>query len=94
MLARLPTSQAQKMATFIDPMVMLIAFGMWGNRIIRIQRGKKETISSEEFARASGFTPEPQQYQEEVEPVMPPRQRVEVNPNGVPVAITQQMGEV
>jgi hypothetical protein len=80
-------------------MVMLIALGMWGNRIIRIQRAKKETISTSEFQRASGYVEpapkdEPTQYQEPVVEDMPLRTKVAVNPNGVPVAITQQMGEV
>jgi hypothetical protein len=82
-------------------MVMLIALGMWGNRIIRIQRAKKETISSTEYARASGYVEpapadEPVQGRSYEQPVVAdlPRQKVAVNPNGIPVAITQQMGEV
>ncbi|HEY7419282.1 MAG TPA: hypothetical protein VH593_29130 [Ktedonobacteraceae bacterium] len=103
MLARMPVSTSQKMATFIDPMVMLIALGMWGNRIIRIQRAKRDHgISDAELARASGVVTaqatngveNPPEYQQPVEADMPPRTRVPVNPNGVPTAITSQMGEV
>lgn len=101
-LARLTPEQSQKVSVFIDPMVMLIALGMWGNRIIRIQRAKRDTITDTEFARASGMvdgrtsapasgTPN---YEPSVEPSIPSRERVEVNPNGVPVAITSQMGEL
>ncbi|HEY1249269.1 MAG TPA: hypothetical protein VGE97_09795 [Nitrososphaera sp.] len=102
MLSRLPVSTSQKMATFIDPMVMLIALGMWGNRIVRIQRAKRGTgITEAEFARASGMVnpPEtngaetPTQYQPPVEPDIPERVRVPVNPNGIPTAITSQMSE-
>lgn len=107
-LARLPTSQAQKMATFIDPMVILIALGTWGNRIVRIQRAKKsDGIPVEELMRARGETPprpfggteassvEPEQQPAVVVPEdLPGRVRVPVNPNGVPTAITSQMGEV
>jgi len=84
-------------------MVMLIAMGMWGNRIIRIQRAKRGNgITDTEFARASGMAPVPQveaaptdtQYQPPIEPDIPQRVRVPVNPNGVPTAITEQMGEV
>lgn len=103
MLSRLPVSTSQKMATFIDPMVMLIALGMWGNRIVRIQRAKRGTgITDAEFSRASGMAPVPESngsqdtsdYQQPVEPDIPQRTRVPVNPNGVPTAITEQMGEV
>jgi len=102
MLSRLPVSTSQKMATFIDPMVMLIALGMWGNRIVRIQRAKRGTgITEAEFARASGMASAPetngtqtaQQYQQPVEPDISERTRVAVNPNGVPTAITDQMSE-
>lgn len=92
-MQRLTPEQAQKVSVFIDPMVILIALGTWGNRIIRIQRGKRQTISQEELARAAGVTQEQPTYQQPPEPEMP-RQKVEVNPNGIPVAITQQMGEV
>lgn len=106
MLARMPVSASQKMATFIDPMVMMIALGMWGNRIIKIQREKHgNSISQEEFNRAVGVSSPPV---ENVEPVRHPqyvangsviepdlpRSKVEINPNGVPVAISSQMGEV
>jgi len=103
MLSRLPVSTSQKMATFIDPMVMLIALGMWGNRIIRIQRAKRgHDITDAEFSRASGMvTPQENngvqnapEYQPPVEPDIPQRTRVPVNPNGIPTAITEQMGEV
>jgi hypothetical protein len=103
MLSRLPVSTSQKMATFIDPMVMLIALGMWGNRIVRIQRAKKGTgITETEFARATGMAPSQEtngasvtpEYQQPPEPDIPEqRTRVAVNPNGVPVAITSQMSE-
>jgi hypothetical protein len=102
MLSRLPVGQSQKLAVFIDPMVMLIALGMWGNRIVRIQRGKKGSgITDAEFARASGMAPVPEtngtqkppEYQQPVEPDIPQRTRVPVNPNGIPVAITSQMSE-
>ena len=103
MLSRMPVGTSQKMAVFIDPMVMLIAMGMWGNRIIRIQRAKRGNgITDAEFARASGMAPVPQteaapvsqEYEPVVEPDIPQRVRVPVNPNGVPTAITEQMGEV
>jgi hypothetical protein len=104
LLSRLPAGQSEKMAVFIDPMVILIALGMWGNRVIRIQREKRgHGISDAELARASGVvtTPPtreasaPQEYQQSVEPdTLPQRVRVPVNPNGVPTAITEQMGEV
>lgn len=102
-LARLPAGQAQKVSVFIDPMVILIALGTWGNRIIRIQRAKKGNgITDAEFARASGMaTPQETRpvenvpsYEPTPEPDFPPRVRVPVNPNGVPTAITEQMGEV
>lgn len=94
-LARMPVSQSQKMATFIDPMVILIAMGTWGNRIIRIQRSKKPNlITQEEMARASGITPPPPVEVPEPEPVYYERPKVAVNPNGIPTAITSQMGEV
>lgn len=98
-LARMPVSQSQKMATFIDPMVILIAMGTWGNRIVRIQRAKRPNlVSQEEMARASGVaSPPPQEpvYQEPTpEPVYYERPKVAVNPNGIPTAITSQMGEV
>lgn len=99
-LARLPTSQAQKMATFIDPMVILIALGTWGNRIVRIQRAKKsDGIPVEELMRARGEAPPPPVVEQEQPAVvvpedLPQRVRVPVNPNGIPTAITQQMGEV
>ena len=103
MLSRLPAGQSQKMAVFIDPMVMLIALGMWGNRIVRIQRAKRGNgITEAEFARASGMAPAPpettgvQNVPEQpptVEPSMPERVRVPVNPNGVPTAITDLMSE-
>jgi len=38
--------------------------------------------------------PTSQEYQPAVEPDIPQRVRVPVNPNGVPTAITEQMGEV
>lgn len=106
MLARMPVSASQKMATFIDPMVMLIALGMWGNRIIKIQREKRGNgITQEELSHAIGVS---SPAVENVEPVRHPqyvangsvpepdipRPKVEVNPNGVPVAISSQMGEV
>lgn len=97
MLQRLPQSQSQKIATFIDPMVVLIALGMWGNRIIRIQRSKRQSISPEELARATGMSsppPEVPTYQQPVEADLPQRPKVDINPNGVPVAITDQLGEV
>jgi hypothetical protein len=102
MLSRLPISQSQKLATFIDPMVMLIALGMWGNRIIRIQRAKRgHGITDAELARASGMAPvqetngapKPPEYQQPVEPDIPQRVRIPVNPNGIPTAITEQMSE-
>lgn len=103
-LERLPTSQSQKMATFIDPMVILIAMGTWANRIIRVQRARRPgSITQEELERASGVIPNPPpvpqpvpQYQQPpvIEPEIPAREKIEVNPNGVPVAITNQMGEV
>jgi|SRR5215471_2401544 len=102
MLSRLPVSTSQKMSAFIDPMVMLIALGMWGNRIVRIQRAKRGTgITDAEFARASGMASAPPtngtqpvpEYQPPVEPDIPERTRVAVNPNGIPVAITDQMSE-
>ena len=102
MLSRLPVSTSQKMATFIDPMVMLIALGMWGNRIVRIQRAKRGTgITDAEFARASGMaTPQesngvvaPPENEQTTAPDLPQRTRVAVNPNGIPVAITDQMSE-
>lgn len=97
-LERLPTSQSQKMATFIDPMVILIAMGTWANRIIRVQRAKRPGgIPAEELAYARGeVVPPPPPapvYQPPVEPDIPVG-KVEINPNGVPVAITNQMGEV
>ena len=97
-LERLPTSQAQKMATFIDPMVILIALGTWGNRIVRIQRAKKPgLVTQEELARASGITVPPPANQEYSQPSVVaddlPPQKIEVNPNGIPVAITEQMGD-
>jgi hypothetical protein len=94
-LERLTPEQSQKVSVFIDPMVMLIALGMWGNRIIRIQRAKKDTISSSEFQRANGFSeaPPPEEAPQYAEPP-DLRQKVAVNPNGIPVAITEQMGEV
>lgn len=92
-LQRLPVSQSQKIATFIDPMVILIALGMWGNRIVRIQRGKRASnISDEELARASGVVTTPPEVVSSVEPDLPQRTKVEVNPNGVPVAISSQIG--
>ena len=103
MLSRMPVGTSQKMAVFIDPMVMLIALGMWGNRIIRIQRAKRgHDITDAEFARASGMAPVPEtspappvpEYQPPVEPDIPERVRVPVNPNGVPTAITSQMSEL
>jgi hypothetical protein len=104
MLSRLPVSQSQKLATFIDPMVMLIALGMWGNRIVRIQRSKRpgHGVSDVELARASGMASSQENngsqngpdYSPSVEPDMPARTRVPVNPNGIPTAITEQMGEV
>ena len=102
-LARMPIATSQKMSAFIDPMVMMIALGMWGNRIVRIQRAKKGNgISDDERARASGVVsvPEtsavetPPQYEQIIESDLPSRTRVNVNPNGIPVAITDQMGEV
>ena len=102
MLSRLPVSTSQKMATFIDPMVMLIALGMWGNRIVRIQRAKKDNVvTRDELYRASGMAPvpetngvqTPQDYQQPVETDLPDRTRVAVNPNGIPTAITDQMSE-
>lgn len=102
-LSRMPVGTSQKMAVFIDPMVMLIAMGMWGNRIIRIQRAKRGNgITDAEFARASGMASVPQaetapvspEYEPPAEPDFPQRVRVPVNPNGVPTAITEQMGEV
>jgi len=101
-LSRLPAGQAQKLAVFVDPMVILIALGTWGNRIIRIQREKRgHGISDAELARASGMVaPQetssaaaPPEYQQPVEPDIPQRVRVPVNPNGVPTAITEQMSE-
>jgi len=102
-LARMPVAQSQKMATFIDPMVIFIALGMWGNRIIRIQRAKRGVngITDAEFARASGMVDSPenspaqvdQQYEPTVESDLPPRTRVAVNPNGIPTAITDQISE-
>jgi hypothetical protein len=102
MLSRLPISTSQKLATFIDPMVILIALGMWGNRIIRIQREKRgHGITDAELARASGMvtvpetngTSNPPDYQQPVEPDIPQRSRIPVNPNGIPTAITEQMSE-
>jgi hypothetical protein len=106
LLARLSPADSEKLSTFIDPLVILIALGTWGNRIIRIQRAKRGSISDTEFARATGMadsvpTPSPdiapqreEVYQPIVEPNQPPRSRVPVNPNGIPVTITQQIGEV
>jgi hypothetical protein len=103
MLSRMPVGTSQKMAVFIDPMVLLIAMGMWGNRIIRIQRAKKGNgITDVEFARASGMAPVPpieeaptvQEYEPSVEPDFSTRTRVPVNPNGIPTAITSQMSEL
>jgi hypothetical protein len=103
MFSRMPVGTSQKMAVFIDPMVMLIAMGMWGNRIIRIQRAKRGNgITDAEFARASGMAPVPQteaapvspEYEPVVEPDIPQRVRVPVNPNGIPTAITEQMGDL
>lgn len=117
MLARMPVSASQKMATFIDPMVMMIALGMWANRIIRVQREKRQTnISQAEFDRASGIvTPEPEPTSVEserqrrrgnngrfvsasigtdIEPPLPNTASIEVNPNGVPVAISSQIGDL
>lgn len=105
-LARLPPGDAEKLSVFIDPMVILIAMGTWANRIIRVQRAKRATISDAELARASGMVvdrPSPpveetetreEVYQPTVGSDLPPRTRVPVNPNGVPVAITQQIREV
>jgi hypothetical protein len=102
MLSRMPIGTSQKMAVFIDPMVMLIAMGMWGNRIIRIQRAKRGNgITDAEFAHASGMgtsqetqpAPVSPEYQPSVEPDMPQRIRVPVNPNGIPTAITEQMSD-
>lgn len=111
MLARMPVSASQKVATFIDPMVVLIALGMWGNRIIRVQREKRGNgITPAEFERASGITNSPnvsrsndtsrtsinsteREYAPNVEPDIP-RTKIEVNPNGVPVAISEQMGDL
>jgi hypothetical protein len=118
MLSRLPPGQAEQFSKFVDPMVMLIALGMWGNRIVRIQRAKRGVgISQDEFDRAIGVsqpaprvdrtnnehrqqpttdTVAPEQSTTEnragAEPPVGPR--VDVNPNGVPVAITAQMGDL
>jgi len=101
-MARLPAGQAQKVAVFVDPMVILIAMGTWANRIIRIQRAKRgHGISDAELARASGMA-SPQEtdgvenapeYQPSIEPDMPARTRVPVNPNGIPTAITDSISE-
>jgi|SRR5215469_4866538 len=102
-LSRLPSEQAAKVGVFIDPMVILIALGTWGNRIIRIQRAKRGNgITDAEFARASGLAPvetnsqvqNQPEYRQPVEPDLPARTRPDINPNGIPVAITDQMGEV
>jgi len=117
MLSRLPAGQAEQFSKFVDPMIMLIALGMWGNRIVKIQRAKRgDGITEAEFNRASGIvgpaerndqpfvaarrdTSETRQQTPSgvvensggTEP--PPRSSVEVNPNGVPTAITSQMGD-
>lgn len=117
MLSRMPAGQAEQFSKFVDPMVMLIALGMWGNRIVRIQRAKRGVgISQDEFDRSIGVRPttgtvdqsnmgngrEATPARQSVDtPVAnsntgaePPLNRVEVNPNGVPTAITSQMGEL
>jgi hypothetical protein len=116
MLSRLPAGQAEQFSKFVDPMVILIALGMWGNRVVRIQRAKRGNgITQDEFDRSIGVvqpaptvdqtnmgrgreapttrleadTPVPANNNgSEPTPIAP---RVEVNPNGVPTAITSQM---
>ena len=102
-MARMPTSTAAKVGVFIDPMVMMIALGMWFNRIVRVQRAKKEhVVTPTEYARSIGASgtervvdrePSIPVYQEQPEPEIP-LPKIKVNPNGVPTAITEQIGEV
>ena len=119
MLARMPVSASQKVSVFIDPMVILIALGMWGNRIIRVQKEKRGNgITQSEFERASGIDrssslvdsygtrgTEPTGSVQIQQPSTRdtgyatieadiPRSNVTVHPNGVPVAISEQMGDL